>query len=326
MKKPSIGILVASAIAVVLIFLSILAWRWSREPSIFDPVAATDARLLGQPTAPGATSVSTLLALAEILQEKHGGYLMNDRMPPGAWLDNMPSWEWGVLLEIRSFTQALRENLSRARAQSPERPELVKADASFSFDHDAWMLPSSENEYQQGMVQLQLYLDLLQSGAGGSATFTVRGDALADWLRRVESRLGALSARLRANAGEDRYDPNILTSTEEIENRPPPTPTPRREVDNVFYEARGSAWALYHLLKAIKIDFQPVLDQQFAMGPLNRALSNLYSSQGPVHSPWIMNGTEFGMVPNHSLTLAAHLAKTQVAVRDLRSILSGDMR
>lgn len=35
--------------------------------------------------------------------------------------------------------------------------------------------------------------------------------------------------------------------------------TPWLKIDDVFYEARGQAWALSHLLRAIEVDFADVL-------------------------------------------------------------------
>ncbi|MEI8649786.1 DUF2333 family protein [Paraglaciecola sp. Hal342] len=38
-----------------------------------------------------------LTTVTETLLNKSGGYLSNDVMPPGLFMDNMPSWEFGAL-------------------------------------------------------------------------------------------------------------------------------------------------------------------------------------------------------------------------------------
>ena len=50
---------------------------------------------------PASLKLCTLLS-------KPGGYLSNDRFPPGIFLDNIPSWEYGVLVQVRDLTRALR--------------------------------------------------------------------------------------------------------------------------------------------------------------------------------------------------------------------------
>ena len=44
-----------------------------------------------------STGFRTLKTVAGTLLNKPGGYLSNDRFPPGVLLDNIPSWEYGVL-------------------------------------------------------------------------------------------------------------------------------------------------------------------------------------------------------------------------------------
>lgn len=300
----------------------ILCLIWSRPPRVFDPSVIQEQT--GRSVKDTTMVVPAFIHVMETLVNKPGGYMSNDRFPPGILLDNVPNWEWGVLQEARSFTQALRQDLSRAQAQSPERPELVKADAHFSFSHDAWIMPSSENEYRAGIRQLKLYMQALMGETENPANFTLRMDAPSEYLRRMELRLGALSARLRSSAGQNRYDVRATMSSEEREIGDNPPPVPRFKVDDTFFEARGSSWAMYHILKGLKIDYLPLLDQQRAIGAINRALSHLYAAQRPIRSPIILNGSEFGMIPNHSLTMAAHLAKSQLAIRDLRSILLGN--
>jgi hypothetical protein len=254
----------------------------------------------------------------ETLLEKPGGLLTNNPMPPGVLLDNIPSWEFGVLTQVRDFTLALRMDLSRAHAQSLDRPELNAAQASFAFSHEAWVLPSAESEYRNGLAQLSQFA---QAITDEKASFTIRANALDGWLRKVERRLGGCSVQLRANAGADQYNPNIMTSVQEQPTVPAAETVAAGEIDNVFYEARGTAWAIYHLMKGVKVDYEPVLDQMLAMGAMNRALSNLYAALEPLGSPMVLNGRDFGATPNHSLILAAYLANAHLAVSELRNLL-----
>ena len=77
-----------------------LGWYWSQEPELF-PVqqnAQAAAERTGQQMVVGYTTIETLKTVAGTLLNKPGGYISNDRFPPGLWMDNMPSWEYGVLV------------------------------------------------------------------------------------------------------------------------------------------------------------------------------------------------------------------------------------
>ena len=93
---------------------------WSSTPDHFDvrENAARYATATEQDVVTGTTTVATLQETIRILLEKPGGYLHNDFFPPGVWLDNMPNWEYGVLVQSRDLARALREVLSRSQSQS----------------------------------------------------------------------------------------------------------------------------------------------------------------------------------------------------------------
>src|SRR5512147_704140 len=102
------------------------AWSfyWSREPAPLWVVAETPA---GERTVVGYSTVHTLIDVIDWLLEKPGGYLSNDVLPPGVWLDNMPSFELGVLTQSRDLARVLRNYYSRSQSQSIEDVELAAA-------------------------------------------------------------------------------------------------------------------------------------------------------------------------------------------------------
>ena len=97
--------------------------------------------------------------------------------------------------------------------------------------------------------------------------------------------------------------------------------TPWLEIDDVFYEARGSAWALLHFLKAMEIDLQEVLEKKNARISLKQIIRELEASQDNIWSPMILNGTGFGFLTNHSLIMASYISRANAAVIDLRNLL-----
>ena len=93
------------------------------------------------------------------------------------------------------------------------------------------------------------------------------------------------------------------------------------EIDDVFYEARGQAWALYHLLRAVEHDFGPVLDDKNARVSLRQIIRELEATQATIWSPMILNGGGFGFLANHSLVIASYVSRVNAAIIDLRDLL-----
>ncbi|WP_414628442.1 DUF2333 family protein [Pseudomonas helleri] len=305
-----------------------LGWYWSREPDLF-PVqqnAQLAAEKNGQKMVPGFTTVETLKTVAGTLLNKPGGYLSNDRFPPGVLLDNIPSWEYGVLVQVRDLTRALRKDFARSQSQSAEDADLAKAEPRFNFDNKSWMLPSSESEYQEGINSLSRYQARLSDPDQKNALFYARADNLNNWLGDVGTRLGSLSQRLSASVGRVKLNTTLKTESllpgqvpvvdEEI------VETPWLQIDNVFYEARGQAWALSHLLRAIEVDFADVLAKKNATVSVRQIIRELEAAQEPVWSPMILNGSGFGILANHSLVMANYISRANAAVMDLRQLLS----
>lgn len=305
-----------------------VGWYWSQEPDLF-PVQQTAQQAAdrdGKQMVPGFTTVETLKTVAGTLLNKPGGYLSNDRFAPGVLLDNIPSWEYGVLVQVRDLTRALRKDFARSQSQSAEDADLAKAEPRFNFDNKSWMLPSSESEYQEGINSLSRYQARLSDPNQKNALFYARADNLNNWLGDVGTRLGSLSQRLSASVG--RVKLNSALKTESLQPGQVPVvdeeavETPWMQIDNVFYEARGQAWALSHLLRAIEVDFADVLAKKNATVSVRQIIRELEAAQEPVWSPMILNGSGYGVLANHSLVMANYISRANAAVMDLRQLLS----
>ncbi len=324
--KSSVRRLVLLLLAVLLVVLLVVAWLWSREPDQFDVVANAQQRVGDGELAIGATTTATLLGVAETLLEKPGGLLSNDVVPPGVWLDNIPAWEFGVITQVRELSKAMHEAFSRSQSQSTEDPDLALAKSRFNYDHNKWLLPASESEYRDGIRYLQAYLERLTDVDEYNAQFYARADNLNYWLRVVESNLGSLSQRLSASVGQRRLNIDLAGDTAARQSTPAPNEievkTPWYKVDDVFYEARGSTWALMQFLKAVEVDFEQVLRKKNAQVSLRQIIRELEASQEPVYSPVILNGSGFGVLANHSLVMASYISRANAALINLRELLA----
>lgn len=316
-NNPNLRTIVVATVAVVVVLLG-LGVYWSREPTPFDvalSVRETLRETVAQP-AVGAVTTATLAQVIETLLDKRGGFINNDIAPPGVWLDNMPSWERGVLLSARDLARALRDDFGRATADVQFDDDLARAEPRLNFSDNSWMLPSSESQYGDAHDYLRAYLIRLQKH-DSSAVFVATPANLDRYLARVTQRLDAVVLRLSASV-TPRENP-LLRS---FNNVPPRAMTPASQLDDVFYEARGSAWALLHVLRAIDIDFADALREKQAKAALEEAIHALDATQDTIYSPIILNGSGFGLVANHSLVMASYMARADAAVANVRRLLT----
>jgi hypothetical protein len=317
---------VSYAFGLLLMALLPLGFYFNQTPERFDmaDIDQTLARAQIQPVV-GTRSVATLSRLMSSLLEKPGGYLSNDVMPPSSMMDNVPNWEFGVLVQCRDFARALRNTMSRSQSQSTEDADLVTTENQFYFDSESWLIPQTESEYAKGIESLQRYLRRLGDEQRPDAQFYARADNLSVWLGEVETRLGSLSQRLSASVGKRQLDTSLAgdeAARQSTETRTDQTiKTPWLELDDVFYEARGSTFAILHLLQAVDADFADVLDKKNARVSLRQIIRELEPTQETLWSPMILNGSGFGMLANHSLVMASHISRANAAMSDLRRLL-----
>ncbi len=325
-SEKSSGWLSLPVILIILIFIA-LGIYWSDEPDAFDviKVANEKAPETHAKITTGSYTTSAVIMAIETLLNKRGGYLSNDVLPPSIFLDNIPNWEFGVLVQVRDLTRSMRNDYSRSQSQSTEDVDLIVAEPQFNFDSGSWILPATESEYQDGINALYGYLDRLQNPANPEAQFYARADNLKDWLNQVEKRLGSLSQRLSASVGQTRLNTDLAGDAEAVQStetsQQVDVKTPWSEIDDIFYETRGAAWALIHFLKAAELDFEPVLKKKNALISLRQIIRELEASQETLWSPMIMNGSGFGLFANHSLVMASYISRANAAVIDLRSLL-----
>ena len=315
------GKIKATACLLVLIY-SALGFYWGLEPDLplkQDKPATSSLEIVGLET------VSSAIDIAETVLSKPGGYLFNDAFPPGVLMDNLPNWELGALVQLRDMVRTLRNNMSRSQSQSTEDLNLVNAEGLFYFDNNSWILPSTEGEYKKGVKELLEYMNRLKDLEDQNAQFYARADNLTVWLSEVETRLGSLSQRLSASVGKRQLDVALAgdsaarQSTQATVERT--LKTPWLKIDDIFYEARGTTWALIHLLKAIEIDFSEVLEKKNALVSLQQIIRELEPTQDTVWSPMILNGSGLGFLANHSLVMGSHISRANAAIIDLRRLL-----
>jgi hypothetical protein len=295
-----------------------LGGYWSREPALLEFTASAEDPI-------GVQCASALVRVGETLLDKPGGYLSNDITPPSILLDNIPNWEFGLIVQLRDYVRAMRNDFTRSQSQSTEDVDLAGADPHFSFDNESWIFPSTESEYREGIKGTQRYLSRLRDQSSTNpARFYPRADNLRIYLETVGKRLGDQAQRLSNSVGrapivQDLHGNAsvVLTADVELEDA-----TPWMQLDDVFYEARGATWAIENFLRAISIDFRSILENKNATMSLQQVIRELGQAQGAVSSPLILNGHGYRLFANHSLILASYISRANAALIDLRALLT----
>ncbi len=325
-KKSKLNLwLYVTLTVVALMFL--LSFYFDQEPQFFDvnEVAKKRASSHNHELVTGYTSGATFMEVTDVLLNKPGGYMSNDVLPPFVLMDNIPNWEFGVLVQVRDFARVMRNDISRSQSQSVEDIDLREADPKFHNDHDKWIWPQTEGRYREGQVYFHNYLERLADTSDPDGQFFARTDNLVIWLNLVEKRLGAMSQKLSASVGQDRV--NTDTGGDEVAETSTYKPselrvqTPWLKIDDNFYEARGATWALIHFMKAVEVDFKGVLEKKNALVSLRQIIRELEAAQDTIWTPMILNGSGFGFFANHSLVMASYISRANAGVIDLRQLL-----
>ncbi len=317
---------IAIPLALIVVCGGLMFW-YNHEPELFNPLdrARMHAEAHHHSEVVGVPTVSALLEVVNVVLNKRGGYLSNDKLPPWVLLDNVPNWEFGTIVQIRDLARVLRNDFSRSQTQSTEDLDLSQADPLFHYSNDRWLLPTTEGKYREGMEFLEAYLTRLSDPQQPNAQFFARADNLGEWLGLVEKRLGSLSQRLSASVGQKRLNTDLAGDTGARQSTSTAADlevkTPWLQIDDVFYEARGSTWALIHFLKAMEVDFEDVLRKKNALISFRQIIRELESTQSNLRAPMVLNGNKFGAFANHSLILANYISRANAAIIDLRFLL-----
>ncbi|WIX34181.1 DUF2333 family protein [Salinicola sp. JS01] len=327
LETPQYGWIWKPLVALVAIYLLIcivLGIWWSWTPSPVDPRQAV-ALQRGVPESagdnqqaaikPGEALLATNIELLDALLDKPGGYLRNDVMPPGLWLDNMPNWEAGVTQQVQDSVALLGSAL--AVGQAP----LKAADEALAGDLDSWRWPESETLLRAARNNLgEAFSALDNSGAGtptqdaaastpAQAPSALDADTLKAWLAQVQSQLETQTQALAASVGRSPGGGQAVEST------------PWFRIDNVFFKTRGTTWALLQLVQAARIDYAEAIEQAGQGEAFDQLIAELKASQARVWSPVILNGSGFGFFANHSLMMANYTVRAAQLIGQIRSAL-----
>lgn len=260
-----------------------------------------------QPGESRAVAMAAALVTREV--DDHHWTPMDPFFLPGAWLDNMPNYQAGIMKALARFAVEMRDQLARARGSSPQDPDLDTAASRLNADPKQWVWTPSMSwwpsvtatqQYRSGRAALIAYNKRL---AGGQATFERRADNLQAFLDRVAADIGATSAQIDRHIHEHGGD--LLDF----------------HADNLFYANKGQLYAYYMLLKELGADFQNVVRERELAGPWAQMLETFQTAA--TLQPWVViNGApDSAMLPSHLVAQGFYLLRARTQLREIADIL-----
>ncbi len=255
----------------------------------------------------GSRAVAAMSSLMNREVSTYGWKPDNPWFFPTWLMDNMPNFQTGILRTVRQTSLELKDHIARLRGAGGTDNDLEEAYQSLSFPPDKWYLnlsapiisSSSGNNYNRAVKSLRKYNARV---AGGTALYERRSDTLYATLDRMALSLGNASNMIdqQVDAGQKKIiDFNA---------------------DNVFYDARGQAYAAYIILSALRSDYSELIAQR-QLGKLWDDMLQDLRELIQVDPIMVTNGKSGGLVPNDLLAQNAKLGQVRSRLREITSIL-----
>ena len=257
----------------------------------------------------GSRAVAMAAALIHREVDVHAWVANDPWFKPGAWLDNMPNYQQGLVAAIARFTVELRDQVGRARGTSQDDGDLREAAGLLQFPGDKWLIdlatspwPQTTSEAQYRRAR-QALIDYNARLSRGQAVFERRADNLLATLDRLALDLGSSSAVLDqriAEHGGTMFDPRA---------------------DDIFYSIKGQAYGYAMLLRSLADDFAPVIRER-DIGTLWRNMLTSLDHAAAMDPLVVMNGAPDGILaPSHLAAQGFYILRARAQMREITNVL-----
>jgi hypothetical protein len=261
--------------------------------------------------APGAGASIAVASMAAVIDREvnQTAWAPNTQgFEPAALLKiggNMVNYQSGMIRAMATFSLELEGRLGRARGSSASDVDLNTVRQKLAFSPDSWMVASifpggADHEYRKAREALLSYNQRL---AAGQAVYEIRVDNLIAVLDRIALDVGS--------------------STDELGNQ---IDAGRRvfidfKADKLFYFTKGQAYGYFILLRGLRDDFAPILEQRRVTGLYNEMLEDL--GRAAALQPVIVQNAapEAMLIPNHLAMEGYYLTRARARLREITDIL-----
>ncbi|KIC48147.1 DUF2333 family protein [Tateyamaria sp. ANG-S1] len=257
----------------------------------------------------GSRAVSMAAALID-REVNENAWTPNDPwFAPSTFLDNMPSYQTGVMRAVARFSFELLDGIARTRGSSSNDPDLERAAGFLQFPPDFWifnfeksLLPMvpSEDQYRSGLNFLTRYNQRL---ANGNAIFERRADAFGRTIQQVSLDLGAQTAAIERTRQGGWWIFNT-------------------SADDVFYQNKGMLYAYYMILSELGHDFEHLIRERGLTLVWTRALQNLERAT-QLRPTVVLNGnSDRSIFANHLMLQGFYLKRAILQLEEAVSVLA----
>jgi Uncharacterized protein conserved in bacteria (DUF2333) len=255
----------------------------------------------------GSRTIAMMSGLMDREVNGHGWTPDNPWFYPTYLMDNMPNFQTGILKTVRQTALELKDHVARLRGAGGTDQDLEDAFQSLNFPADKWFVntsapfvsSSSGNNYNRAVTSLRKYNARV---ASGQALFEKRSDTLGATLDRIALSLGNASNALdqQTEAGQKKL----------IDFK----------ADDVFYDARGEAYAAYLILASLRSDYSDLI----AARQLNKLWDDMQQDLRDlvqVDPMVVTNGKPGGLISNDLVAQNAKLGQVRSRLREVTNIL-----
>jgi hypothetical protein len=264
-----------------------------------------------RPPDPGGGASRTVAVMAGLIDREvnHTAWVPNVQFfQPAAFLrygGNMVNFQSGMLRSLAVTTLEIEGRLARVRGTSAADGDLAAARQGLSFSPDSWtvvpLLPGdAAREYDKARAALVAYNARLKSG---QAVFDVRADNLQGLLDRIALDMGSMSDQLDQQTAAGR---RVFID---------------RRADKLFYYSKGQAYAYFMVLRALREDFGPVIEERRAQRIYQEMLTEL--AEAARLQPMIVQNAapDAAILPNHLAAQGFYLLRARAKLRELTDVL-----
>lgn len=245
----------------------------------------------------------TLTTLTYLIDREVNKHVFTPNLPfifPSSVLDNMPSFQTGVIHAITDIVENLR-------VLNPDSAELKQAAEYLNYPSTVWYIKewkpasASHKKYQLARFSLMQYEKAIEKG---KQKFDTSPRALLTLISTLADGLKEVSLSLETQVSS--YEDKIIDFNG----------------DDVFYYAKGQAFVYASVLRSLSIDFPSYFEDKNMADLQYDALTYLKNALA-IQPLFVVNASpETQFAPNHLLILGFYVSRAQSDLLEMFYVMS----
>ena len=246
----------------------------------------------------GEVFATTLADVVEHELRSSTGWRPNDFLlwGPKVLADNNANRQLGIIQAVRETARVFKDHLTKV-SSDPFDENLIAADTAFRNDAEKLWLPSAESKYAEGVWHLRTYVNGLAESPPRSRPMNLRNVELIRLFQAWSDMLGDAHSSLY------RDDVGFFAT------------------DNVFYHAQGVAHAMYHVLRAVRVEYQPGAQNRAILDTLFEECASALYQASTLKPLVVLDGGPASLFANHRRNLDAYVNEARQKMYSIREEL-----